>query len=473
MEGILSKLDPYTKAWASKLTEDDMAKLLQGIYQLPGLIEALCIKSEKSANIGKYGEHKFSEICQKLPGNYTIQDTSKQGKMGDFIINYSNNGVVKKVLVDIKNYSITVPKKEIEKFHEDITYGSYDAGLMISYNTKFVGIAEHIFIDDVCLPTGKIPIMYLSTKDESIILTAIELITNKVIVTDQKNMDINSIEILIESINNSLANSAIVRRNLSDLQMTVSKNIQKCQENLMAHEMVVKKSIKEMSKYISKIMVDDLTKIAPKIESRIDNIDEKILSNSSNFDNTSNFSNSSIFDNSHSGLQKLSKRPVSIHDMLRNNKNTSHSIPHKTFIEELHSDEIDLSSHNNVADDLYSSIEFNSQEQDSINEDYILLKIKGSDRSIVRKLLNLTWTKTEYDEKNNISELIFEDKISITIQGFKGITFVKVIINPCFDKISERELLKYMVKDKNNIYKVINFNMEFVEFIESVIISCI
>ena len=245
MESILSKLDIYTKQWAATLTEDDIAKLLQVVYKLPGLLETL--RTGTAATIGKTGEIKFADICKKLPSNYQIQDTSKCGKKGDFIITYSNAGIVKRCLIDIKNYSTTVPKKEIDKFYEDMTFGSYDSGLILSYNTKFVGIAEHIHVEELCLPIGKTSVMYLVSSDEELILQCIELIINKSII--QHSIDINSsrIESLIENVNCSLTNSADVRRMLSDLQTNISKNIQKCQETLISHEFYIKKAIKEMS----------------------------------------------------------------------------------------------------------------------------------------------------------------------------------------------------------------------------------
>lgn len=273
MENILSKLDVYTRAWALNLTEEDVAKLLQAVYKLPGLLETLKCKSDKAVTIGKEGETKFLEICRKLPGNYTIQDTSKQGKKGDFVVTYSECGVIRRCLIDIKNYSSTVPKKEIDKFNEDLAFGSYDAGLLISYTTKFAGIADHLCLQDECTSSGKIPVMYLVSQDEEMILPAIELLIAKTYVPNQKNADIDRIESLVETVNNSLSNSSDIRRMLSELQCNVSKSVQKCQENLITHEAQVKRAVRALSSCVSKIMVDRITPFIPKIETRIDNVD--------------------------------------------------------------------------------------------------------------------------------------------------------------------------------------------------------
>ncbi len=291
MEEILSKLDVYTRQWASNLTLDDIAKLLQSVYKLPGLLETLKYNPVQNitipnitiqsidgvaANIGKVGEVKFADICRGLPSNYQVQDTSKQGKKGDFIITYSNTGTVKRCLVDIKNYSSTVPKKEIDKFYEDLTFGSYDAGLIISYKSKFVGIADHVYIEESCLPSGKIPVMYLVSNDEELVLQSIELIIAKSIIQQAKDINIDRIESLIEHINSALTNSADVRRLLSELQTSIAKSIQKCQENLVTHEAHVKRAVKEMSSCVSKVMVNRVMEHVPYIESRDDNTDPSI-----------------------------------------------------------------------------------------------------------------------------------------------------------------------------------------------------
>ncbi len=288
MDEILSKLDVYTRQWASNLTIDDIVKLLQSVYKLPGLLETLKYPAPSidggAANIGKAGEVKFIDICRGLPSNYQVQDTSKQGKKGDFIITYSNTGTVKRCLVDIKNYSSTVPKKEIDKFYEDMTFGSYDAGIIISYRSKFVGIADHVYIEESCLSSGKIPVMYLVSSDEELILQSIELIIAKSIIQQTKDINIDRIESLIEHINSALTNSADVRRLLSELQTSIAKSIQKCQENLVTHEAHVKRAVKEMSGCVSKVMVNRILEHVPKIDPRDDNTDPLIKVDSSSDD---------------------------------------------------------------------------------------------------------------------------------------------------------------------------------------------
>ena len=115
--------------------------------------------------------------------------------------------------------------------------------------------------------------MYLSSNDDLLIAQSVELIIAKTIIDQSRDVNIDNIEAILEHINSSLANSADVRRMLSELQAGVSKSVQKCQENLITHESHIKRSIREMSRCITKAMVKKITTLAPEIESRADNID--------------------------------------------------------------------------------------------------------------------------------------------------------------------------------------------------------
>ena len=210
-----------------------------------------------------------------MPSNFTVKDTSKQGHKGDFVITYSRDGTVKTCMIDIKNYSSTVPKKEIDKFLEDLTFGTYDCGLLISYNTKFVGIPEHIYFEDFMSSSGKIPVLYLTSNEPEIILQAVQLVISKTIISAEKSLEITKAEAIIETINSALVQSADTRRLLSELVSNTSKTAQKCQEHLVTHEAHIKKALRELSGCISKVMINKILPHVPKLEARQDNLTEE------------------------------------------------------------------------------------------------------------------------------------------------------------------------------------------------------
>lgn len=253
---ILNLLDRRTAEWAGGLTAQDFATILQSVHSIPGVMHALRasystqptqLESQSAAEIGKQGEANFARICRALPENYQVINTAKQGKAGDFIIHYSAGRVKKSCLVDIKKYTTTVPKKELDKFYEDLTYGSYDAGLIISYSTKFVGISDNIYLEQKDLSYGSIPVMYLANVSEDLILQAIKILMLRVTAQAKHDADLDKLGGILSCINSALSQSAITRRILTELGTTVNTSIQRCIEQLITLEVQVKRSIAEIS----------------------------------------------------------------------------------------------------------------------------------------------------------------------------------------------------------------------------------
>jgi hypothetical protein len=284
-DDVLSVLDLHTKEWASSLSATDLSFILQAVYRIPGVTYSLrsLVTGNDSTNvsaaeIGKRGEEAFEKICKSLPENYQIVNTAKQGKMGDFIIYYSDGRLKKSCLVDIKKYSTTVPRKELNKFYEDLTFGNYDAGLIISYHTKFAGIHDNIFIEQKDLSYGKIPIMYLADVPSEFIVHAVKIIMQKAAMQADRDISSTKLESMLSYVNSALGQSSATRRVLSELNSSVSHSIQKCQEQLVTLEIQIKRTIKEISGMIDLAVVVNLPKVpAVSIPARDDNLDSKNL----------------------------------------------------------------------------------------------------------------------------------------------------------------------------------------------------
>lgn len=282
-------LDLRTKEWVMNLKPEDLSIILQSVYRIPGVMHSLrsmlsssvsgsqSDSTQCAAEIGKQGELAFANICKALPESYQVVNTAKQGKAGDFIIYYTEGRIKKSCLVDIKKYTTTVPKKELDKFYEDLTFGCYDAGLIISYTTKFAGIHENIFLEQKDMSYGKIPIMYLAGIPDDFIIHAIKIIMMKTIVAADKEISSTKLESMMNYINSALAQSSMTRRTLSDLNHSVSSAIQKCQEQLVSLEIQVKRTINEMSGLIDSTIANDYAKLKPEpMPARDDNLTEVI-----------------------------------------------------------------------------------------------------------------------------------------------------------------------------------------------------
>ena len=119
-EDIKNLLNEDVRSWSESLTTEDLASILTNFYKLKKIKINIDTKEEFSANIGKKGEAFFETLCKQLPSNYVVSNTSKESFAGDFLIEYHYNDFVYKVIVDIKKYRSTVPKKEITKFLNNI-----------------------------------------------------------------------------------------------------------------------------------------------------------------------------------------------------------------------------------------------------------------------------------------------------------------------------------------------------------------
>lgn len=77
----------------------------------------------KSTRRGEAGQNDIETILQSSflsQEGWLIEDTSTKGGMGDIQVTPPSTSKVGSVLIEIKNYSHSVPKMEIAKFKRDV-----------------------------------------------------------------------------------------------------------------------------------------------------------------------------------------------------------------------------------------------------------------------------------------------------------------------------------------------------------------
>jgi hypothetical protein len=298
---VVNILKPGAKKWITSLSTYQLAGLIDAFYELEThkvaelesnitgvnnvdkvnqrvITSTVSISTpvleQYAANIGKYGEQSFADVTKTLPCNYRVCNTAKDGHAGDFIIEYSMHGRVYKCLVDIKTYKSTIPKKEIDKFISDLMYGNYDGGLLVSQKSHFVGRPESIYIEDVTVPYATVPVMYLAKIDNDLINSCIEVICAKMSTLVAVQMDQSTIMNSVNFINNSLQQLGVTRRILSEMQLTTTSQIQRCQETLISSEIQIKMCLKQMRNEIThpKIITSPTPKFILRDDHPIDNI---------------------------------------------------------------------------------------------------------------------------------------------------------------------------------------------------------
>jgi hypothetical protein len=120
---------------------------------------------------GIAGEERVMECLEQ----YNVSNVAKQSKTGDITLLLES----RKILVEVKNYTGTVPKISIDKFKRDLSTGGADGGLFISLHTP---IAGHGLLKVVMESTDckVIPAIYIATDSTHIICLCVELISSMI-----------------------------------------------------------------------------------------------------------------------------------------------------------------------------------------------------------------------------------------------------------------------------------------------------
>lgn len=225
----IDNLEPRIKDYYLSLSNKKLLNILTKVYEVVKLSPDK-INTNVASIIGKKGEDIFENVCKKLPDNYKIHTTAKEGHKGDFVIYYTKNDITLSCIVDVKNYSKPIPSKEIDKLHKDIKYGKYDAGILLSLKSKIPN-KRNIEIEDTIFPSKTIPILYLNSDDESLILESIKLLFLKL----ESNHKVE-FKNLLNVINHTIDKSATTRRLINTLKINIDTQLIEIQNHLLSIE---------------------------------------------------------------------------------------------------------------------------------------------------------------------------------------------------------------------------------------------
>lgn len=423
---VLNQLNGNIYKWASQLSANDILRILQTVYNIPGFVIAIDefnttqnTQEECAANIGKRGELEFETLCKQLPSNYKLINTAKIGHVGDFILEYHRNRKKYRCLIDIKNYKGVVPGKEVVKFIHDLTYGTYDAGLIISLNSRFSNITDHIYIEEKPLPYGIVPIMYLSKTTNDLIIQCIEALFLKTWVAKEKQYTFDKTQDAINFINIALSQSGATRRMLSNLHVTISSQITLCQEQLIGSEVQIKQAIKQLEKSINIHQAPPLMITPPNVSQRMNNLADTRIEPTVNLEIINNSNTGNNIDNSNT-------------DNNIDNSNAGNNIDNST----------------------------------TGNNDFIYSKYKFDDIKKIQQLITLDWAEILQEDDGSEATFI-SSLVVITVRPMK--TKTKLIINKKIliesDKIKIKSLL-VLFKEKNKHY-VADLNQKIIDWLNT------
>lgn len=120
---------------------------------------------------GQLGESWLYDILKvKMPECEIVKCAAVKWS-GDFIIKKVLGAKTLQIMVDVKNYSTAVPKDEVAKFHRDMEVRGYDAGLLLSMGTRFVGQVDDDMIFSIASHGGRdVSIVLLNTTSETLVV---------------------------------------------------------------------------------------------------------------------------------------------------------------------------------------------------------------------------------------------------------------------------------------------------------------
>lgn len=162
--------------WFNGLNDQDRQRAIELAYDSMKLWERSERRKKSSAQLRIEGEQAVFELLQRY---YMVENISARGHAGDFMV--SHKGVT--IMIEVKNYATAVPKTEIDKFYSDLAI--YDAGIMVSVNTKFAGVATSIHHE---MSAGK-HVFLLSGCYEERLLACIEVLVCSITSCKGRNVD--------------------------------------------------------------------------------------------------------------------------------------------------------------------------------------------------------------------------------------------------------------------------------------------
>ena len=192
------------------------------------LVSKTVVKS--SIAIGDDGEHAFEDLSETFKDfvGYKIEKKAHQGHKGDYHLFFKEFNV----LVDLKNYTGTVQKKELDKIEQDLSINhTMDFAWLISYKTN-VGdwnrfpIMYKWIMTDIGLKCIIIVNNLNSNKNPMDVLRNVWNITNElhnmIINTKETNIDNSEVQLFKERNYNILQKMKTAQKRLIEMKRSIT-----------------------------------------------------------------------------------------------------------------------------------------------------------------------------------------------------------------------------------------------------------
>jgi hypothetical protein len=211
-----------------------------------------------SATKGLLGETEVQNILER---NYLVKNVAKFNKTGDMIVRRKPGATrfPQKILVEVKNYSGTVPAKEIEKMYRDLqVHANFSAAVMVSLRSDIAGMRNVEF--HMARLDRDVPVMFVCSNHPDVILTCVEMVFT-LIGNKLRRDDVNSenLQLLgqmyekISDLSDVLGSMSAARNILHETRTAMSRSIQSVCDKMFTHEHRIEKLLRDIQVHMGQI----------------------------------------------------------------------------------------------------------------------------------------------------------------------------------------------------------------------------
>jgi CII-binding regulator of phage lambda lysogenization HflD len=221
---------------------------------------------ENAAKIGASGEEYISSVLEADSGTgakYKVENVARVGHQGDLLLSRSGSEKkmdTTKLMIEVKNYTQSVPGAEVDKFTKDLrTQGNISGGLFVSLRSKISGFEKDFVFQNLYVDRS-IPVIFLSrTTDPVIIRLAVDLLWAHL---DMKALNMEELEAGREQMNkiytkiarlsDLLGGLSASRQMLEDTRENINKAFGKITNNIFTVEMQISQTVQKIQAMINR-----------------------------------------------------------------------------------------------------------------------------------------------------------------------------------------------------------------------------
>jgi len=257
------------------LPKEDIALLIQlGLSMKDSISVPSSIQPVQEFTPVKLGEIGEDYVFDVLSSVYDVENVSKKGHRGDIFAtrkliptrcSHLKKALSGKLLVEVKNYSSTVPTHEIDKFISDLEQNSHiSGGLFVSLKSGIAGIGKDFLVENVFLGRS-LPIIYISSvcntpQSKEIILLAAEIIWACIDSqslsgeeVDKMNSQIEKIYDKTSKLSDLLGGLGRTRKSVDAARSLLNKSLQRIYNEIFSVETQIGNNIQSIQKIVGRL----------------------------------------------------------------------------------------------------------------------------------------------------------------------------------------------------------------------------